>query len=97
MTLYNAAWIFLVYAFLGWCTEVVFQAAIRGKFINRGFLNGPVCPIYGFGVLAVIGCLTPLKDNLAVLFFGSVVLTTVLEFITGFVLEKFFCDKWWDY
>lgn len=96
-TLYDAAWIFTVYAFLGWCTEVVFQAASHGKFINRGFLNGPVCPIYGFGVLIVLAVLMPLKDNFFALFFGSVVLTSALEFITGFILERFFHDKWWDY
>lgn len=94
---YEALWIFLIYAFLGWCVEVVFQAASHGRFINRGFLNGPVCPIYGFGVLAVIVCLTPLKHSFVLLFIGSVILTSALEFITGFVLERFFRDKWWDY
>lgn len=94
---YEAVWIFLIYSFLGWCTEVVFQAACHGKFINRGFLNGPVCPIYGFGVLGVVICLTPLKHSFILLFVGSVILTSALEFVTGFVLEKFFHDKWWDY
>lgn len=90
-------WIFVIYSFLGWCTEVVFVASNTGKFVNRGFLNGPACPIYGWGVLFVVLCLTPLKDNIAVLFIGSVLLTSLLEFVTGFVLEKFFGDKWWDY
>ncbi|MBR0398145.1 MAG: hypothetical protein IJI10_07720 [Eubacterium sp.] len=53
MTLYQIASYFLIYSFLGWCTEVVYQALKRGKIINRGFLNGPVCPVYGFGVIAV--------------------------------------------
>ena len=90
-------WIFFLYAFLGWCVEVIFHVVSQGKFINRGFLSGPVCPIYGFGVLAVVLCLEPVKGNLLVLFIGSILLTSVLEFITGFVLEKFFKDKWWDY
>lgn len=95
--LYQAAWIFLIYAFLGWCSEVAFAAVNKGKFVNRGFLNGPVCPIYGFGMLIVVTGLWGLKGNLILLFLGSAALTTALEFVTGFVLEKFFHDKWWDY
>ena len=95
--LYQAAWIFLIYAFLGWCSEVAFAAVNKGKFVNRGFLNGPVCPIYGFGMLIVVTALWGLKGNLILLFLGSATLTTALEFVTGFVLEKFFHDKWWDY
>lgn len=96
-SLTDALWVFLTYAFIGWCTEVTFEACLHGKFINRGFLNGPVCPIYGFGMLVVAALLTPLKDNLLLLFVGSVLLTSSLEFITGFALEKLFHDKWWDY
>lgn len=88
---------FIIYAFFGWCLEVVYQAVDQGKFINRGFLNGPYCPIYGFGVIAVIGSLTPIMDNLLILFAGSVLLATLLELITGFFLEKIFHQKWWDY
>ena len=95
--LYQAAWIFLIYAFLGWCSEVAFAAVNKGKFVNRGFLNGPVCPIYGFGMLIVVTALWGLKGNLILLFLGSATLTTALEFVTGFVLERFFHDKWWDY
>ncbi len=95
--LYQAVWIFLIYAFLGWCSEVAFAAVNKGKFVNRGFLNGPVCPIYGFGMLIVVTALWGLKGNLILLFLGSATLTTALEFVTGFVLEKFFHDKWWDY
>lgn len=95
--LYQAAWIFLIYAFLGWCSEVAFAAVNKGKFVNRGFLNGPVCPIYGFGMLIVVTALWGLKGNLILLFLGSATLTTAIEFVTGFVLERFFHDKWWDY
>ena len=90
-------WVFFIYAFVGWSVEVVFHALSEGKFINRGFLNGPICPIYGFGVLIVALCLEPVKDSILYLFIGSVVLTSALEFLTGFVLEKVFNDKWWDY
>ena len=95
--LYRLIWIFFIYAFLGWCTEVSYAALVTGKFVNRGFLNGPVCPVYGFGVVIVLSCLTPLADNLLLLFLGSVVLTSALEWFTGFVLEKLFHQRWWDY
>ena len=70
-TFYEVAWIFVIYAFIGWCTEVAYAATEKGVFINRGFLNGPYCPIYGCGVLIVVTVLTPLKNNLLVLFAGS--------------------------
>lgn len=95
--LYRFLWIFFIYAFLGWCTEVSYATLVTGKFVNRGFLNGPWCPVYGFGVVIVLGCLTPLSDNLPVLFAGSVVLTSILEWLTGFVLERLFHQRWWDY
>ena len=95
--IYLAVWLFIIYAFLGWCSEVAFAAVNKGKFVNRGFLNGPVCPIYGVGMLIVVLCLWNLRDRPLLLFLGSALLTTALEFVTGFVLERFFHDKWWDY
>lgn len=88
---------FFVYAFLGWCVEVIYAAVHHGKFVNRGFLNGPVCPIYGIGVTLIVVLLSPLKDHLLLLFVGSVILTSLLEFIAGWVLEKLFKQRWWDY
>ncbi len=95
--LYQYSWIFFTYAFLGWCTEVIYAAASTGKFTNRGFLNGPICPIYGIGGVILIYLLMPLKSNLLLLFLASVAITSILEFITGYLLEKFFHQKWWDY
>lgn len=95
--MYQFLWIFFIYAFLGWCLEVAYAALVTGSFVNRGFLNGPVCPIYGFGVVLVVACLTPLQDNALLLFAGSVVLASALEWVTGFVLEKLFQQRWWDY
>lgn len=95
--MYQFLFIFFIYAFLGWCTEVSYAALVTGRFVNRGFLNGPVCPIYGFGVVIVLSCLTPLKGSKLVLFLGSVLLTSLLELVTGFVLEKIFHQHWWDY
>ena len=88
---------FFVYAVLGWCAEVAFAAVNSGRFVNRGFLNGPWCPIYGFGVVIVVLVLTPVEENTAMLFAGAVVLTSALEWITGCVLEKAFHARWWDY
>lgn len=97
LMIYKTASYFVIYAFFGWCLEVVYQAVEHGKFINRGFLNGPYCPIYGFGVIIVYNALEPLKENIFILYFGAVILTTALELITGFLLEKIFDQKWWNY
>ena len=88
---------FYVYAFLGWCAEVAYAALLHGRFINRGFLNGPVCPIYGFGVLLALYLLRPLQPYWPFLFAASVLLTSLLELATGFALEKIFGQRWWDY
>jgi uncharacterized membrane protein len=77
--------------------EVIYAALKEGKFINRGFLNGPLCPIYGFGVIAVVNFLKPVQNNLFFLFFGSVFIASAIELTAGFVLEKIFRQKWWDY
>ena len=94
---YDLLFYFMIYSFAGWCGEVVFATIRHGKFVNRGMLHGAYCPIYGFGLIIVIVCLTPIKDSWLLLFVGSAVLTTVLEFITGFVLDKIFGRRWWDY
>ena len=95
--MYYLLWFFFIYAFLGWCTEVCFVALKTGTFVNRGFLNGPVCPIYGFGALVVLTALEPLRDHLLLLFLGSMALTSLLEYLTGLLLEKLFHQRWWDY
>lgn len=97
MGLYEVLLSFFVYAFLGWCTEVAFAAVKTGKFVNRGFLNGPLCPIYGVGVVLVVLLLMPVHQNLVLLYVASTVLVTVLEGLTGFFMDKIFHHKWWDY
>lgn len=96
-TLYQLTFYFFIYAFIGWCLEVLYAGATTGKFVNRGFLNGPVCPIYGFGAIIIILLLTPLKSNLLMFFLFAVFITSFLELIIGIVLEKVFHEKWWDY
>ena len=89
---------FFIYAFIGWVLEVSFHVITLGKFVNRGFLNGPYCPIYGFGALGVILFLTDLgKTSKLGLFFASMAIATILELVTGFLLEKIFHKRWWDY
>lgn len=97
MELYYLAAFFFIYGVLGWCVEVAYAAVKQGEFVNRGFLNGPICPIYGVGVVSVIYCLGEVKGNLVVLYAASVVLVTVIEGITGFVMDRLFHHKWWDY
>ena len=94
---YYFALSFFVYGFLGWCTEVAYAAVKQGKFVNRGFLNGPICPVYGIGVGVVVQFLTPVENNLVLLYISSTILVTAIEGITGFLLEKIFHNKWWDY
>ena len=96
-TPYQLLWYFFIYAFLGWCLEVVFCTVNSGQWVNRGFLNGPVCPIYGVGMCIVLLVLEPLVNNTLLLFLGSMALTSALELATGFVLKKAFHTSWWDY
>ena len=102
MTLYQILWFFVVYSILGWCLEVIYHAVTLGKVINRGFLNGPVCPVYGFGMLAVLlffdSLQTDVSDsNFLFLYSGGVVLATAVELIGGWALDKLFHARWWDY
>ena len=94
---YSYLWYFFIYAFLGWCAEVVFAAAQKGTFVNRGFLNGPLYPIYGVGLVAVVALLAPVQDSLGLLYLGAVLLTSAIELVTGFLMEKLFHQRWWDY
>ena len=97
---------FLIYSFLGWCTEVIYAAVAEGRIVNRGFLNGPVCPIYGFGILAVFGTVntglsrygtSSLYKNLLLIFLCGMALTTMIELFGGWALDKLFHARWWDY
>ena len=97
ISLYNCLWIFILFSFLGWVVEVVYSLITDKQFVNRGFLFGPVCPIYGFGVLLVYICLSPLKSHPVAVFFCSTLLVSLLELVTGATLERLFNQKWWDY
>ena len=94
---YQLLLLFLIYSFLGWCVEVSFVAVTTGRVVNRGFLNGPVCPIYGVGMLGALLLLEPVSGNLVLLFFLGMLLCTLVELIGGWILEKAFHTRWWDY
>ena len=104
--LLHTIFFFFVYAFLGWCVEVAYAAITTRELVNRGFLNGPICPIYGCGMtvmIAVLGRFTmPSSDmawyqNVLVAFFGGMVITTLVELVGGYILYKIFHTRWWDY
>ena len=88
---------FSIYSVLGWVCETVYCSVIQRKFVNRGFLNGPVCPVYGVGAVLVIYLLRPVAGNVLALFLTGMLVTTVLEYLTSVLLEKLFHMKWWDY
>ena len=96
-SLYQILAFFLIYSCLGWCLEVIYAAVSTGQLVNRGFLNGPVCPIYGFGMIIVLFTLSPLADNLLLLYIGGVILPSVLELAGGWALYKLYHTRWWDY
>lgn len=88
--------IFMSYSFLGWLMEVVIGMVERRKVVNRGFLIGPICPIYGVGALLLSFVLQSAENPLAI-FCVSVVGAAVLEYSTSYLMEKLFRVRWWDY
>lgn len=89
--------LFIIYSFLGWCMEVCVALHDEKKLINRGFLIGPICPIYGVGCLLMILLLHRYLDDPLVLFVMAVLLCSFLEYFTGYLMEKLFKARWWDY
>ena len=88
---------FFIYGFIGWVVEVIYYGITEGKFINRGFLNGALCPVYGIGFYCVIWFFRPIMDSFPMLFFGSAIVCTTVELIAGAVLYAIFHLRWWDY
>lgn len=88
---------FFIYSFIGWCAEMIYCRLYDGKWSDRGFLYGPYCPIYGFGGVIIVVCLEPFANSIALVFLLAMLLTTILEYITSFLMEKIFDAKWWDY
>ncbi|MGG7177079.1 putative ABC transporter permease [Clostridium paraputrificum] len=94
---YNLVLYFIMYSFLGWCVEVAYAYKNQKKFVNRGFLHGPLCPIYGTCILSIVITLDYFRNNLMVLLLFATILTSFIEYFTGFLLEKLFKRKYWDY
>lgn len=91
---------FFIFGFAGWCMEVILKYRQYHRFINRGFLTGPILPIYGFGVVlitVVVGNLASVESGVVTTFALSFVICGIVEYLTSFVLEKIFHARWWDY
>ena len=88
---------FFIFAFLGWCMETIYAFALSGQFIKRGFLYGPLCPIYGFGALILLIFLGQYKNNKFKLFTYAAIICSLFEYLVSYVLEVLFHSYWWDY
>ena len=89
-------WLF-IYSFLGWVWESCYVSVKEKRLVNRGFVTGPVCTIYGFGAVSVYLILKPVSGNLFWLYLGGVIVPTLLEYITAVLMEHIFHTSWWDY
>lgn len=96
-TFFDFMLLFFTYSCIGWICECIYCSVPQKRFVNRGFLTGPLCPVYGFGALLVLFLLEPLFDYPIAVFFLGILLTSVLEYITAVILESLFHMKWWDY
>ena len=89
--------LFLAYSFLGWLMEVIGKLIQLKRFINRGFLIGPYCPIYGCGALLITFLLKKYIDDPFTLFIMAILLCGTLEYLTSYFMEKIYHARWWDY
>ena len=89
--------LFMIYAILGWCMEVTCKLIQYKRFINRGFLIGPYCPIYGYGAILITFLLKKYTDDPIILFFMAIIICGTLEYLTSYFMEKIFKARWWDY
>lgn len=94
-TVFDLLWLFFIYSFLGWVMETVVSAVKQKKFVNRGIVNAPLCVVYG--VAAVVVSINGQEVNDFWLFVGSMIYATVIEWIVGHMIEKFYHERWWDY
>lgn len=88
---------FMLYSFLGWAMESAFVSVSNKKWVNRGFISGPFCPIYGTGAVLIIIFLTPVTGSALRLFLGGMLIATVVEYAIAAILERLFHATWWDY
>lgn len=95
--IYNYILLFIIYSMIGWAMEVVVTLIGQHKFVNRGFLIGPYCPVYGFGGIFITLFLSKYKDDFFVFFVMTLFICTILEYFTSWAMEKIFHARWWDY
>lgn len=88
---------FIIYAFIGWVCEEIFCVIYTHEFTKRGFLFGPICPIYGYAAIILISFFNDYKNKPVRLFFLSAIIFSVFEYITDFFLQALFGCRWWDY
>jgi len=96
-TLLDYIFIFFFYSNVGWFFESLYCSAPVKRWINRGFLTGPICPIYGAGAIVMDVFLAPLSGRWYLVYFGGMVLCDIVELVTGIILDKLFNQRWWDY
>ena len=90
--------IFIMFSVVGWISEVLYVGIFHEhKFVNRGFLHGPLCPVYGFGGVVILLLPAALYSTWLPLFFASMILCTAVEYFVSWVMEKTFHARWWDY
>ena len=89
--------LFFIYSIAGWIMEVILSIIQRKKLINRGFLIGPYCPIYGTGTILVTIFLTRYKEDIIITFIMAMLICGILEYFTSYFMEKIFHARWWDY
>ncbi len=94
---FRLALFFFIYCFLGWCIESAIVSIQSRRLTNRGFLRGPVLPIYGVGALLIIFSTLPFDGNILLEYIVGMLVCTVLEYVTGVLMEAIFKTKYWDY
>ena len=95
---WSAFLIFILFSFIGWISEVIYVGVTSAhKFVNRGFLHGPLCPVYGFGGVVILMLPPSLYATWIPLFFASMILCTIVEYFVSWLMEKLFHTRWWDY
>lgn len=95
--IYHLVQWFFAYSILGWCVESIYMSFCEKRLVNRGFIFGPICPIYGFGALLAYFLLEPLDGNYFALYFAGSIMATTFEFIVARLMIHIFGSVWWDY
>ena len=88
---------FYLYSFVGWVWESCYVSVKKGRWVNRGFLNGPFLPIYGFGAVTILISTMSVRDSVPLIFLLGMLGATVLEYVTGACMERMFHVRYWDY